>query len=44
MTITRELLDELCLKYPQHKAAKIVGKTSERQRECGEIPAAVAFN
>lgn len=24
--ITREMLDELCLKYPQHEAAKIVGR------------------
>lgn len=36
--ITREMLEELCLKYPQHEAAKVVGKSVRRQqRSSGRV-------
>ena len=44
--ITRDMLEELCLKYPQHEAAKVVGERRATppslQFAAGPLPAAAA--
>ena len=46
MEITRDMLEELCLKYPQHEAAKVVGERGATppnlHSAAGRVPAATA--